>query len=265
MTMITDHRWKEAKWVPSPNIGGNIVPKFIVQHYTAGYTADSAVRTLTRKGSNVSAHLTIGLEGEVFQHVPFNVKAWHAGPSSWMGYNGLNNHSVGIEIVNIGWLQRISESMYQDAYGNVRQAGEFPSGMISARNPKVGGATYYWPRYTAEQLAAIDKITEALCSAYEIIDVVSHEQIDTRGWKVDPGPAFPMNLVRKHVQSDRGDDGQACVVTASSLRVRGGPGTEYHVNDTVHKGTKVSVINRNGDWAQISEDGWVHAGYIRSL
>jgi N-acetylmuramoyl-L-alanine amidase len=265
MTRIKNHQWEEAKWVPSPNIGGNIVPRFVVQHYTAGYTADSAVRTLTRKGSNVSAHLTVGLNGEVIQHVPFNVKAWHAGPSSWMGYTGLNNHSIGIEIVNIGWLQRISESTYQDAYGNVRGAGEFPTGMVAARNPRVGGETYYWPRYTSEQLATIDKLTEALCSTYEILDVVSHEQIDTRGWKVDPGPAFPMNLVRRHVKSNRGDDSEACVVTASSLRVRGGPGTEYHVNGTLTRNTKVAVINRNGVWAQIGEDDWVHADYLRKI
>lgn len=265
MAVIKNHRLEGAEYVASPNKGGKIIPKFIVQHYTAGYTAESAINTLTRKGSGVSAHVTVDLDGTITQHVPFNVKAWHAGPSTWMGYNGLNSHSVGIEIVNIGWLRPAGNGVYQDAYGNTRTDADFPNGVVMARNSRVGSGTFAWPRYPQAQLEAVDALTEALCQKYNIIDIVSHEEIDTRGWKTDPGPAFPMSLVKRHLNSDRGEDSERYEVTASSLRVRGGPGTHFETLGSLSKGTVVEVLNRSGDWGQVDDDGWVHTGYLRRI
>lgn len=36
-------------YVESPNFGGEITPKFITHHYTAGFTAASAIATLTNR------------------------------------------------------------------------------------------------------------------------------------------------------------------------------------------------------------------------
>lgn len=265
MAAIKNHRYKDATWVPSPNFSGKIVPKFIVQHYTAGYSAESAINTLTRKGSGVSAHVTVDLNGDITQHVPFNIKAWHAGPSSHMGYTGLNSHSIGIEIVNIGWLRKIGTDKFQDSYGNSRDLAYFPNGIVAAKNPRVGSGMFYWPRYTEEQLHAVDALTEALVDKYNIIDIVSHEEIDTRGWKTDPGPAFPMKLVKRHLDSDRGDDSEMFEVTASTLNVRGGPGSKYQVMGKLNRGHKTEVIERSGSWGRIDMDGWVHTGYLRRV
>lgn len=265
MAVIKNHRLEGAPYVASPNKGGKIEPRFIVQHYTAGYTASSAINTLTRKGSGVSAHVVVDLNGEVTQLVPFNVKAWHAGPSSHMGYNGLNSYSIGIEIVNIGWLRPAGVGRYQDAYGNIRDEAYFPNGMIAAPNSRVGSGTFYWPRYTEEQLLAVDQLTEALCSKYNIIDIVSHEEIDTRGWKTDPGPAFPMKLVKRHLKSERGDDDVKYVVTASTLRVRGGPGTNFEVLGKLVNGQQVNALEWSGEWVRIDSEGWVHGGFLRRV
>lgn len=263
MIVIKNHRIEGAPYVASPNKGSKIEPRFIVQHYTAGYTAESAINTLTRKGSGVSAHVTIDLDGTITQHVPFNVKAWHAGPSSHMGFTGLNNHSIGIEIVNIGWLRPVGTDSYQDAYGNIRTTKHFPNGLVAAANSRVGSGTFYWPRYTQEQLHAVDSLTEALVKKYDILDIVSHEEIDTRGWKTDPGPAFPMQLVKRHL-NDRDQDEELFEVIASKLNVRGGPGTRFTVNDTqLQRGDVVPIIERQGDWGRIDEDSWVHTGFLR--
>ena len=263
MAVIKNHRLEGAPYVASPNKSGKITPIFIVQHYTAGYTAESAINTLTRRGSGVSAHVTVDLDGTITQHVPFNIKAWHAGPSRHMGYNGLNDYSIGIEIVNIGWLRPLGNGRYQDAYGNSRTEADFPYGLVMSPNPRVGSGTFAWPRYTEEQLRAVDSLTEALCDKYPIKDIVSHEEIDTRGWKTDPGPAFPMNLVKRHLASDRGNDIERWEVTASSLRVRSGPGTNFDTLGSLPQGTQVEVRARQGDWVQVDADGWVHGGYLR--
>jgi AmpD protein len=46
----------------------------------------------------VSAHLLIDRRGVVTQYVPFHLRAWHAGTSSYAGREGCNDFSIGIEL-----------------------------------------------------------------------------------------------------------------------------------------------------------------------
>ena len=52
-------------------------------------------------------------------------------------------------------------------------------------------------------------------------------------------------------------------VTASSLNVRSGPGTNFGVLRKVYKGNEVQAGERRGDWVRIDSDGWVHGAYLR--
>lgn len=47
---------------------------------------------------NVSAHLLIKRDGSCIQYVPFDKRAWHAGPSSYKGREHCNDFSIGIEL-----------------------------------------------------------------------------------------------------------------------------------------------------------------------
>ncbi|MDR3390397.1 MAG: 1,6-anhydro-N-acetylmuramyl-L-alanine amidase AmpD [Sulfuriferula sp.] len=46
----------------------------------------------------VSAHFFIRRDGELIQFVPCTKRAWHAGISSWQGWERCNDYSVGIEL-----------------------------------------------------------------------------------------------------------------------------------------------------------------------
>lgn len=46
----------------------------------------------------VSAHLLIRRDGEIVQYVPFDLRAWHAGRSSYQGCDNCNDFSIGIEL-----------------------------------------------------------------------------------------------------------------------------------------------------------------------
>jgi AmpD protein len=46
----------------------------------------------------VSAHILIRRDGELFQFVSCNKRAWHAGVSSWRGRERCNDYSIGIEL-----------------------------------------------------------------------------------------------------------------------------------------------------------------------
>lgn len=96
---IVNNLIEGVKYIPSPNIGKGVNSrKFCVIHYTATLSADSAIGWMTNKESQVSAHLHIDRKGNVVQLVKFDKVAWHAGKSFWKGIDGLNSHSIGIEL-----------------------------------------------------------------------------------------------------------------------------------------------------------------------
>ena len=53
-------------WQPSPNFGERL-PTFVVIHYTGADSASAAVRTLTSRQSQVSAHYLISRDGTIVQ------------------------------------------------------------------------------------------------------------------------------------------------------------------------------------------------------
>lgn len=215
---IEDHLLADVPYMPSPNRSGRITPRLIVDHYTAGFSAEGAISWLRTRGSQASAHVVVDAEGEVTQLVPFNVKAWHAGPSKYGRFRSLNSHSIGIEIVNVGWLRKQADGTFRDWMfydRNLRdKAAVYREGegdlagrdLIEQPHSRVGGGMLYWPTYTEAQLDVLDRIHVALIDAYPIEDVVSHEEIDTRGWKTDPGPAFPMQRYKRLLGNDRSDE-----------------------------------------------------------
>lgn len=88
---------------PSPNFDARERPvSAIVLHYTGMRTAEAALDRLCDPKAKVSAHYLLHEDGAVVRLVRESDRAWHAGVSHWRGLNGLNDVSVGIEIVNPG-------------------------------------------------------------------------------------------------------------------------------------------------------------------
>lgn len=52
----------------------------------------------TIAGLQVSAHVLVRRDGELVQFVPFDLRAWHAGASSYQGRSNCNDFSIGIEL-----------------------------------------------------------------------------------------------------------------------------------------------------------------------
>ncbi len=77
--------------------------RFIVIHYTVA-DLDRSIMLLTEK--EVSAHylLTDTPQPKFYALVDEKNAAWHAGLSNWKSYSNLNNSSIGIEIVNPGFI-----------------------------------------------------------------------------------------------------------------------------------------------------------------
>lgn len=85
-----------------PSIGQNERIRFIILHYTA-INDNESISVLTK--TNVSAHyLVLNDDSKDIQLlVSEDKRAWHAGVSTWGKFNNLNDTSIGIEIVNLGF------------------------------------------------------------------------------------------------------------------------------------------------------------------
>jgi N-acetylmuramoyl-L-alanine amidase len=93
---------QQVEFRESPNVGREMVPRLIVEHFTADNSCEGALSWLCSRQSGVSAHLVIDRDGTIYQLVPFNVVAWHAGRSEYQGQPNVNSFSIGIENVGDG-------------------------------------------------------------------------------------------------------------------------------------------------------------------
>jgi N-acetylmuramoyl-L-alanine amidase len=89
--------------VPSPNFDGRAgAVDHLVLHYTGMQSCAAAVARLRDPAAKVSSHYVVDEDGTTYALVGEEYRAWHAGVSYWRGVRGLNDRSVGIEIVNPG-------------------------------------------------------------------------------------------------------------------------------------------------------------------
>ncbi|MDF0604937.1 N-acetylmuramoyl-L-alanine amidase [Neisseriaceae bacterium TC5R-5] len=139
--------------------------RFVIIHYTALDDSQS-LKTLTE--GQVSAHYLIPEEPAsrhdkpvVLQLVDENKRAWHAGVSNWNGRTGLNDTSIGIEVVNLGYTDDIQ-----------------------------GQRTWY--PFNDKQFAAIAALAKDIIHRYQITpdNVLAHSDIAPLR-KQDPGKLFP--------------------------------------------------------------------------
>jgi len=143
--------------------------RFLVLHYTERNLEES-IALLT--GDKVSIHYLVSdtAPEHIFQLVAESERAWHAGNSKWQGRNNINDSSIGIEIVNLGFTY--------DSAGNVT-----------------------WHPYPPEQIDVVISLSQNIISRYNIDPtcIVAHSDISP-GRKIDPGPLFPWKqLYQKNI------------------------------------------------------------------
>lgn len=100
---IINHRLigEGIKHLHTPHVSGNI-KKFslIVYHDDEGASMLGTESWIMNPVSKVSYHVLVGKKGEVTQFVDFNKRAWHAGKSSWKGFNNINDYGIGVSMQN---------------------------------------------------------------------------------------------------------------------------------------------------------------------
>jgi N-acetyl-anhydromuramoyl-L-alanine amidase len=162
-----------ARQVASPNHDerpGAIPPELILVHgislppdeYGGPWIDRLFTNTLP---PNVSSHLLIRRDGEYVQYVPFHLRAWHAGASSYCGRERCNDFSIGIE------MEGSDELAYEPA-------------QYRALSTAVHALCRAYPTLSPERIAGHDDVAP--------------------GRKTDPGPAFDWPRLRALLRLARG-------------------------------------------------------------
>jgi N-acetylmuramoyl-L-alanine amidase len=116
----------------------------------------------------------------VYQLVDESDRAWHTGASQWGSHRNLNASSIGIEIVNFGYLEEDDPDRFN--YHD----------WIALGKPYILAEERLWPHYGEEQMDALVALTKDIVERYGIVPeyVLAHSDIaPTR--KSDPGPLLP--------------------------------------------------------------------------
>lgn len=139
----------------------------IVLHYTDVATLKETMDILTDPKREVSSHYVIDEDGTIYRLVADEKRAWHAGPSSWLGRDNVNHFSIGIELQNGGY-----------------HAGYAITGV--------------WPEFAKPQIVALKQLLRYLIEKFAIDPnrIIGHEDI-APGRKIDPGPAFPWHELKE--------------------------------------------------------------------
>ena len=189
---LKDHKLADAPFRQAHAFGGEMIPTLIVLHDTAGrLNPGSSVDWFCSEECPNSAHVVVERDGTITQCVPFNRKAWHAGPSSWQGKPYCNSYAIGIEIVNPGLLDKDGRAWFHK-----KTERGFGSASVKKMISKPHGGEGWWMDYTAEQIAAVTNLCKTLVGAYTIQDISTHWAI-APGRKVDTNPLFPVEQVRR--------------------------------------------------------------------
>ena len=143
-----------------PSLAQNFRQRYVILHYTA-LDHDRSILALTER--SVSAHYLVNDtdDNEIYQLVDENKRAYHAGVSVWRNDKNMNDNSIGIEIVNLGFTA--------DATGK----------------------RTFLP-YNETQLKKVFQLVKDIVQRYQIppTNVLGHSDLaPTR--KQDPGPLFP--------------------------------------------------------------------------
>ena len=161
--------------------------RFLVMHYTVG-NWHSSLTTLTEEPGGVSSHYLIPENFDasypnsdlgIYQLVDEEHRAWHAGPSRWEDRDGINDQSIGIELVNN------SACYYQEESDAINYKNDF---------------LCFYHDFSPRQIELLISLSKDILARNPDITptrVIGHSDIQV-DFKSDPGAKFPWYTLYQH-------------------------------------------------------------------
>ena len=251
-------------YVPAPRgwiSSIKIRPEMVVIHETATINLADAF------ASHYFAHVYIDDDGKIYQRVPLDRYACHAGISTWGGRNNLNAFSHGIENRKYGYL-------FKDWKGRYYRDGRYIGAeRVIDRVHRLEKKYRYFECFTDPQLDSNFDVVKCLNDHYHYIDIVGHDDVAP---KLDPESAFPLKEFKElfygpETDCDfiisrwwQGNDIGAGGVSLKSLPYDWSPSVKWYP-----AGTVVRKLEWSGRWVRIMSQegkvGWTHEAWLRRV
>lgn len=193
-----DSNSQKAVFVNSENQDTRV--RIIVIHHTSE-NFGSSLEILTKDSGNpVSSHYLIPEpldpsypeeELKLYQLVPEEARAWHAGGSYWDGKTALNDMSIGIEIVNQTYCRNADQVV------------------APAQDESESARICFYPDFAEPQIVMLTDLLKGLLQRHQEVtptNIVGHSDIAPQR-KIDPGPRFPWQRLYKLGYGAWFDDG----------------------------------------------------------
>ena len=158
----------------------NLRIQYIILHYTA-LDDELSLKVLTSHG--VSSHylITMKKEDPIYNLVDDNYRAWHAGITMFENRGSINDSSIGIEIANLGFTRKVTNTPAQLRRMTKRQ-----------RENRFFARYNEFSDYEESQIEKVAYLLERLVKKYDIkpYRILGHSDVAPYR-KIDPGPKFP--------------------------------------------------------------------------
>lgn len=177
----------------------------VIVHYT-GSTKPRGTRKWLSMADDyfVSVHFIIDRDGTIWQLIALDERGAHAGGKSSKLFDkgNVNGRTIGIEIMNAGPLK------FEDGELKTLSGKKFTGAPISAGGSRPERDDDYeytsWEAYPPVQIDAVVELLKKLSDEFPVLKtnpymrITGHENVDPSR-KMDPGPAFPWEIVRQRV------------------------------------------------------------------
>lgn len=178
--------------------------RYIVLHHTGPGSFSGICKWLCNPQAKASAHYVVGKQNKIVQLAnTAKYETWHAGVAEYNGKRVNNHHSIGIEICNIGIMQKKDNAFYYEYGRSIKK-------YVGKIEPVYGSITYadgkvlngYYVPYPEKQIKAVVALCKGLVKKYPQIkmeNIITHYDIAIPcGRKNDPF-AFDIDMVREWV------------------------------------------------------------------
>lgn len=137
----------------------------IVLHFTAGFLKGD-IATLTKKDNHVSVPFVIARSGEIFNLWSSKYWSYHLGPAAIGGNKTMSSKCIGIEISNIGPLDRSGNDLL-DTYKKPSVYCSLNETQFYTKTARYRQKEYF-ATYTPEQYKSLKLLLKFLTAKYNI-------------------------------------------------------------------------------------------------
>lgn len=220
-----------------------IKPTSITMHNTGNIGAPAKnnhnyMKNCNKNGDRIASwHFTVD-DKFIYQAVPCNKKAWHAGNATG------NNTSIGIEICMFNDKAR-QKKAYDNAIALVKILMKY-YGMTTTQVKQ----HYNWTKKDCPTWLRSGKF--GYTWSWFIKSLSSSSSVSSNNKPSTPTTSTTSSFKIK-------------VVNCTTLNARKGPGTSYAVADTVKVGTILTIVGESGNWYKTKSGLYVSKSYCKKI